>query len=125
MGHPIVMGRRTFESIGKPLPGRTNVIITRQSDFKADGCTVLHSAADVLSTFPQEKVYVIGGAELFKSFWNDASELVVTYIDESFEADTFFPDISPRDWKLVWSEPGERDENNPYHYEFRKYIRIE
>jgi dihydrofolate reductase len=123
MGHPIIMGRKTYESIGRPLPGRTNVIVTRQHDFHAEGCTVMHSAEEVIEAFPNEKVYVIGGTQLFNSFFPQANELVVTYIDADFEADTYFPEIPADEWVLIETEPGLKDEKNPYDYEFRIYKR--
>jgi dihydrofolate reductase len=123
MGHPIIMGRKTYESIGRPLPGRTNVIVTRQQDFQAAGCTVVHSIDEVNQTFANDEVYVIGGTELFKSFLPQADQLIVTYIDADFEADTYFPDIPSNEWILDWSEPGVKDEKNPYDFEFRIYKR--
>ncbi len=123
MGHPIVMGRRTYESIGRPLPGRTNVIVTRQTDLMVEGFQVMHSAEEVMEAFPQEEVYVIGGTELFKSFLPYADKLVVTFIDDDFEADTYFPELPQGQWQLDWTEPGVKDEQNPYDYEFRIYKR--
>jgi dihydrofolate reductase len=122
MGHPIIMGRKTFESIGKPLPGRENIIVTRNKNFQAEGCTVVHSMSELLERFASssEEVFVIGGAELFKEALPVAERLYITHIEEVFEGDTWFPEIS-KDWKEVSREKGVQDEKNPYEYYFTVY----
>ncbi|GIN56568.1 dihydrofolate reductase [Lederbergia ruris] len=125
MGHPIVMGRKTYESIGKPLPGRTNIVLTRNPSFKVDGCEVLHSKADFLSWAKKtdEEIFVIGGAEIYRLFIDEVDQLYVTKIFEQFEGDEYFPKINWENWQLVSKKPGIKDEKNPYDYEFRKYVR--
>ncbi|WP_042355355.1 dihydrofolate reductase [Bacillus rubiinfantis] len=126
MGHPIAMGRKTFESIGRPLPGRENLIITRQSGYQADGCKVFYSVADFITYCQQQKqeIFVIGGAEIFKETFPFADRLYITLIHAEFEGDTYFPQFACDEWKLISSEKGIQDERNPYHYEFRVYDRI-
>ena len=92
MGKPVVMGRKTFESIGKPLPGRENIIITRDPDYKAEGCTVVHSVDEAVKAAEgSEELMVIGGAQIYKEFFPIANKLYITNIDKEFEGDTYFP----------------------------------
>lgn len=121
-GHFVVMGRKTFESIGKPLPNRTNIILTRDETFKAEGCQVLHSIDDALELAKTERLFVIGGAEIYRQFLPYADKVYVTYIHQSFEGDTFFPELCSA-WKLSTTEVHDRDEKNPYDYEFRVYVK--
>ncbi|ART76761.1 dihydrofolate reductase [Sutcliffiella horikoshii] len=120
----IVMGRKTYESIGKPLPKRRNIILSRQ-DFHADGCETLHSIEEVESlNVDGEELFIIGGAHIFMETLPIADFLYLTYIEEEFEGDTYFPEINEQDWELIYSEKGIRDEKNPYDYYFKKYKRI-
>ncbi len=122
-GHTVVMGRKTYESIGRPLPNRRNVILTRNKSFEAEGCEVVHTYEEVINRCRDEKCFIIGGSELFSLFWEDAERLYVTFIDASFDGDTFFPPIDERDWQLVSVEEGNVDEKNKYRHEFRLYVR--
>jgi dihydrofolate reductase len=122
-GHPILMGRKTYESIGKPLPGRRNVILTQNPEFLAEGCEVVHSVEEVVKTFRNEELFVIGGAEVFNLLATDVDKMYVTYIDHEFEADTYFSEMDMSAWTLVSSEQGEKNEKNPYDYYFRIYER--
>lgn len=124
MGHPILMGRKTYESIGKPLPGRDNIVITRNPEYKAEGCTVVHSPEEAARLFDGKEVFVIGGAEIFKQFYSFADKLYVTIIHHDFEADTFFQAIDGSEWKAVSREPGIKDEKNPFDYEFVVYEKV-
>lgn len=123
MGHPIIMGRKTFESIGRPLPGRENIVVTRNPDYKAEGCTVVHSVSELLERFAAvpEEVFVIGGAELFKDALRVSTRLYLTHIKDTFVGDTWFPEIREEEWTLVSKECGIQDENNPYEYYFAVY----
>lgn len=124
MGHPIVMGRKTYESIGRPLPGRTNVIVTRDPAFRAEGCVVVHTPEEAIARCGEaEELFVIGGAEIFRLFMPHADKLYITHIDEDFEADTFFREFVESEWTLESEEPGVKDERNPYDYAFRVYSR--
>ncbi|PAK36288.1 dihydrofolate reductase [Peribacillus simplex] len=120
MGHPIVMGRKTFESIGRVLPGRENVIVTRNQEFKAEGCVVLHDIAQIkmFADNHEEEVFVIGGAEIFKEILPFTDRLYITEIHETFEGDTFFPEIDENEWDEVSSNPGSIDEKNRFAHDF-------
>ena len=125
MGHPIVMGRKTHESIGKPLPGRENIILTRNQTYKSEGCSVIHSVEELnrLVEEKNEEVFVIGGAELFKATFAHVDRLYITKIEHEFEGDTYFPDFKESDWKIISQEKGIKDEKNPYDYSFIIYER--
>ncbi|RHW42271.1 dihydrofolate reductase [Neobacillus notoginsengisoli] len=125
MGHPIAMGRKTHDSIGRILPGRENIIITRNKDYTCEGCTVFYSTEDFVDFCKKkdEEVFVIGGAEIFREMFPFADKLYITYINEEFEGDTFFPEFDLSEWELLCSEKGIRNEKNPYGYEFRIYER--
>ncbi|MEW5552371.1 dihydrofolate reductase [Peribacillus frigoritolerans] len=120
MGHPIVMGRKTFESIGRVLPGRENVIVTRNQEFKAEGCVVLHDIAQIkmFADNHEEEVFVIGGAEIFKEILPFTDRLYITEIHETFEGDTFFPEIDENEWDEIFSNQGSIDEKNRFAHDF-------
>jgi dihydrofolate reductase len=96
-GNIIVMGRKTYESIGKPLPGRTNIILTKKKDYLAEGCLVYNNPQDILSIFEKNNIFIIGGADIWKLFWNIADKIELTLIDKDFDGDVFFPKIET-DW---------------------------
>ncbi|WP_080845725.1 dihydrofolate reductase [Cytobacillus gottheilii] len=122
MGRPIVMGRKTWDSIGRPLPGRENIVITRDRQFTCDDCTVFYSLEEMLTYCSNmEEVFVIGGAEIFKQILPAADRLYITSIHETFEGDTYFPDLDLSQWTLQSREQGIKDEKNPYDYEFLIY----
>jgi dihydrofolate reductase len=124
-GHPIIMGRRTFESINsKPLPRRTNIILTRDQAFTAEGVVVLHSVEQVLQQYGDSGAFVIGGTQIYEQFLPVAEHLYITMIDQEFEGDTFFPEIKWTEWRLVNEELGVRDEKNPYSYSFKVFDRV-
>ncbi|MCD1259351.1 dihydrofolate reductase [Paenibacillus athensensis] len=124
MGHPIVMGRKTYESIGKPLPGRRNLILTRSTEFAAVGCETVQSVAEAEERVgAAAELFVIGGAEVFHAAYPQADKLILTRIDHEFEADTYFSELNLDDWTLVSEEPGIRDARNPYDYRFLIYER--
>jgi len=125
MGHPIMMGRKTFESIGKPLPGRENIIVTRDESYQKEGCAVMNSIEDFMSYAKgkEEEIFVIGGAEIFKEVLPEADKLYLTMIHHQFEGDTFFPVFDIEKWELESREIGPKDEKNPYDYEFLIYKR--
>ncbi len=125
MGHPIVMGRKTYESIGKPLPGRENIIITRNTEYQADGCTILHSVEELQKYLDkkEEEVFIIGGAQLFNDTFPIADRLYITEIHHEFEGDTFFPEFPESEWTLTSKEKGIKDEKNPYDYYYTIYDR--
>ncbi len=94
MGHTIVMGRKTFENIGRPLPGRLNVILTRQPDYRAPGCRVCHFLAEALTAGAgAEEIFICGGGEIYRESMALADRIYLTVIDREYDGDTFFPDI--------------------------------
>lgn len=120
MGKPIIMGRKTYETIGKPLPGRTNIVLTRQIDYEAPGCTVVNSPQEALSAAGSApEVMIIGGAEIYRRFLSQADRIYLTRVDASLEGDTFFPKLSPDEWQVVWEERHKADGRNPYAYRFQ------
>jgi dihydrofolate reductase len=123
MGHTVVMGRKTFASIGRPLPGRKNVVLTRDPSFTAAGCAVVHSVGEALDECAGEEVYVIGGAEVFRQFYPYAAKMYVTLLDHEFAGDTFFPEIDENIWVQTEKRKGVTDEKNPYTYYFITYER--
>ena len=119
LGKPVIMGRKTFESIGKPLPKRINIIITRDEDYKAEGCVVAHSLDEALKAAGNaEEVMVIGGAQIYKEFLPKADKMHLTLIDADFEGDAYFPEYNIEEWEEVSYEEHERDKDNQYNYTF-------
>lgn len=126
LGKTIVMGRKTYESIGRPLPGRRNVVLTRDPDFVADGVVVLNSVDELLAfalLFIDGEMIIIGGDSIYKQFMEIASTLYVTEIDYDFEGDTFFPEITS-EWKLTSSIQGSESNSSKYKYYFNKYDKL-
>lgn len=123
MGKAVVMGRKTFESIGRPLPGRFNIVLTRQAGYQASGCTVVHSpeqalAAALESNSACDEVMVIGGAQLYAQFLPQAQRLYLTFVEAPFEGDVYFPALDWCCWEETWAESHPADEKNPYPYRF-------
>ncbi|MNB91745.1 Dihydrofolate reductase [compost metagenome] len=127
MGRAMLMGRKTWDSLGgKPLPGRTSIVLTRDESFSAEGAKVVHNLEEALQAAGDEtELMVIGGAEIYKITLPVADKLIVTLIEESFDGDTFFPEIDWRQWTEVSSEQGIKDEKNPYDYRFVVYERLD
>ena len=124
MGHHLIMGRKTFESIGKPLPGRTTVVITHQTGFAPEGVLVAHSIDQALDVVTgDDEVFVAGGAQIYQQMLPRADRLYLTSIHEEFEGDTNFPEFEESDWQLISEEGYEPDEKNPYPYTFLIYER--
>lgn len=124
MGKTVVMGRKTWESMNsRPLPGRSNVVVTHDSSYKAEGAEVLHSLDEALRLGEQQEVMVIGGAEIFAWFLPRADKLLVTLIDEEIPGDVRMPELDLSSFKLVEERQGIRDDKNPYDYRFMTYQR--
>jgi dihydrofolate reductase len=104
MGHTLVMGRRTYDSIGRPLPGRTTVVVTRQAGWHVDGVTTAGSVDGALRTVPGAEVFVVGGGEVYRQAMPRADRLLITEVNASPEGDTFFPDIDPAVWRETHRE---------------------
>lgn len=120
-GQVVVMGRKTYQAIGGPLKGRTNIVVTRDPGFEAPGCEVRHSVAELLAD--ERPLFVIGGAELYRQFLPHAAEMVLTRIDHDFEGDARFPEWAPAEWELVTAAPYVRDERNEYDFTVEHYRR--
>ncbi|MQR96202.1 dihydrofolate reductase [Fictibacillus phosphorivorans] len=125
MGKTIVLGRKNFESIGRALPGRKNIVLTRKSNFSSQDCIILHSINDVLKICEgDEEVVIFGGEEIYTQFMPMVTKLYLTKIHHVFEGDTYFPEINEKDWKEISRVRGVKDQENPYTYYFHQYIRI-
>ncbi|MCL6626416.1 dihydrofolate reductase [Alicyclobacillus shizuokensis] len=122
LGHTVVMGRRTYESIGHPLDQRLNVVLTRDTRFHPDGVRVLHDPLAVLNL--PGKVFILGGWALYEWFLPRANRLYITRVHADFAGDTFFPDWDAAEFRLVFEEPGRVNESNPYPHTFLVYERI-
>ncbi|MEE1063234.1 MAG: dihydrofolate reductase [Paludibacteraceae bacterium] len=124
-GHPIVMGRRTFESIGRPLPGRRNIVISNSVNA-IDGCDVIKSVDDLLNDKSLDgMIFIIGGGEIYKQFLPYAKKVYLTEVEtEIADGDTFFPELNPMEWIEVGRESHEADEKNDFNYSFVDYERF-
>lgn len=125
MGSPILMGRKTYESIGRPLPGRTNIIISRNTEYQQEGCLVfndVNAAIKVCSL--EDEVFVIGGAAFYETMLPKADVLYITQINKAFEGDTFFPIIDENEWKETDRQDINDDETVDFDYSFVKLARV-
>jgi dihydrofolate reductase len=123
-GHTIIMGRKTFESVGKPLPKRRNIIITRQ-DITIEGCEVVNSIEAALALCAgEEEVFIVGGAEIYKLSLHLTNRIYLTIVHKQFDGDSFFPEINKREWKEVSREDHQPDEKNSLPYSFITLERI-
>lgn len=121
-GHHVIMGRKTFESLGKPLPKRTNIVVSRNPHYRAEGCIVvtsLEKALEIAQTDP--KPFILGGAEIYKQALSVADLMDLTFVHEDFEADAFFPEFDPGEWEMTSREDFHKDEENVYDYSFVQY----
>ena len=124
MGKPIVMGRLTWESIGRPLPGRQNIVITRNPDYVAEGCDVVTSPAAALDAAGEvDEVMIIGGSQVYAMFRPLAGRLHLTRVDAEIDGDAFFEPPDVNNWQQTHCEPHAADDANEYAYEFRIYER--
>ncbi|HZG56344.1 dihydrofolate reductase [Paenibacillus sp.] len=123
-GNPIVMGRKTFESIGKPLPGRRNIVLTRDAGFAAEGVERAGSVEEALAmTLDADRLCVIGGGIVYEEFLPHANAMYLTRIDHTWDGDVSFPDWNASEWRLVWEAAGPMNTANPYVYRFEEYRR--
>jgi dihydrofolate reductase len=125
MGKPILMGRKTYESIGRPLPGRTNIVITRDSRYQAAGCVVVNSIDAAMEVAgEQEEIMVIGGAEFYRQVLPHTNTIYLTRIHATFDGDTAFPELKDADWREVERSDQAADEKNPHDYSFIRLDRV-
>ena len=104
MSHPVVMGKNTWLSIGKTLEGRTNIILTHDPEFRIPGCITVNSIEEVLSTYSEEDVFVIGGAETFRQFLPYTNKMYITRIQNTYSGETYFPYVNWDEWEIVFYE---------------------
>lgn len=124
-GHPVIMGRRNYESIGRPLPQRVNIVLSRDPAFRAPGCIVAGSLAAALDAAGDDpEIFVIGGADLYAQALPRADRLYLTLIDAEFDGDVRFPEFDPREWRVARRDDHEPDTDNPYRYSFIVLERI-
>ncbi len=124
---PVVMGRKTFESIGKPLPGRMNIVITRNPDWKADGVKVVNNFEQAVvdaGYYNVKEIFIIGGAQLFNSLLPSAEKIYLTRIHHNFDGDVFLPVIDKTNWEMISNRYCEPDERNIYPYSFQVWGKI-
>lgn len=123
-GHPVVMGRNTYLSLGRPLPGRTNVVVSRTA-ARIEGCHVVRSLEEAFALFPaDEEVFVIGGAQIYAQTIGMADRLYITRVEHDYEGDTSFPVWNRSQWRLVSDERFERGEKYPYPFVIEVYERV-
>lgn len=121
MGHHIIMGRKTYESIGRPLPGRTSIVVSRQEDYSAEGVKVapaLEQALHIARKAGETEAFIIGGAQLFRDAMPLADRFYLTRIHHTFTADTYLPAIDMREWEELERKDFQPDEKNKYPYSF-------
>ena len=124
-GKTVIMGRKTLDSMKRPMPDRVNIVMTRDKNFKAEGCIIVHSVDEALKAAGNvDEVMVTGGADIFKLFFPKADKIYLTKIDGDFEADVFFPEFDIKEWKEIAYEEHEKDAENPYDYTFITLERI-
>ncbi|MBM3416280.1 MAG: type 3 dihydrofolate reductase [Bacteroidetes bacterium] len=126
-GMPVVMGRKTFESLGKALPGRKNIVISRQPGWKADGTVAVQSIEDALFVAKEtdaKEVMVIGGGEIYRALFDRAKRIYLTRVEAEPDGDTFFPSLNPGQWYLTSQKNHEADEKNAFNYSFQIWERI-
>jgi len=126
VGRTVLMGRKTFQSLGKPLKDRLNVILTRSTDISYEGCEVVHSVEEALARYnanPEEELIIMGGEEVYKLFLPYAAKLLLTEVEAVVQGDAYFPAFDKDEWELTGSEPFERDDKNAYDFCIRTYTR--
>jgi dihydrofolate reductase len=125
-GHVIIMGRKTFESIGKPLPNRTTIVISRQADLQIEGVIIAHSVEEAIlkaKSISREDIFIVGGAEIYTLSLALADQILVTQLHDIFEGDAYFPEIPMETFEVTEKERGITDEKNAYQYSYITYTR--
>ncbi|MEY2894343.1 MAG: Dihydrofolate reductase [Bacteroidota bacterium] len=125
-GHVIIMGRKTFESIGKPLPNRTSIVISRQADLQIEGAIITHSVEEAIlkaKSITREDIYIVGGAEIYALSLPLADQILVTQLHDIFDGDAYFPEIPADIFEITEKERGITDEKNAYQYSYLTYTR--
>ena len=125
-GHVIIMGRKTFESIGKPLPNRTTIVISRQAGLHIEGAIIAHSVEEAIlkaKSITRDDIYIVGGAEIYALSLPLADQILVTQLHDIFEGDAYFPEIPMETFEVTEKERGVTDEKNAYQYSYITYTR--
>ena len=126
LGHHVIMGRKTFESLGRPLPNRTTIIVTRDKNYVAEKCIVVNSIEEALKSAKQDdNPFILGGAEIYRQALPLADELDITWVHKNFKADAFFPEIDFKIWREISREDFKEDSVNKYDYSFVKYRKVD
>jgi len=124
-GHHIIMGRKTFESMGKPLPHRTNIVVTSKEDYKAEGCIVVHNLRDAIQKAENDsQPFIIGGGKIYKQALEYGDTMELTEIDAEVDGDTYFPEFDRKFWKEVSREHHPKDDKHDYAFDFVRYERL-
>lgn len=126
-GHPVIMGRKTYESIGRPLPNRANFVVTKNSQFQAQGCTVCSSieeAIELAKKIDSQEIFIIGGSEIYALGLPYANKMYLTFVDTAPDGDVYFPEFNEKEWEVVSSETHEQDDKHPWSFEFKELVRI-
>ncbi len=122
LGHAVVMGRKCYESIGRPLPKRSNIVISRDMFYLAQGCEIVHSIEEALilaKNKGETEVFIIGGGEIYKQSMHLLDKIILTEVDIDSKGDVFFPTLNSENWQLVFEEKHQKDERNEYDYTFK------
>lgn len=123
-GKPVIMGRKTFESLDRPLKDRLNIVLTKNSDFKADGCVVVHSVDEALHAAGEcKEIMVIGGAQIYQAFLPLADKIYITEIQSTFSGDTYFPDVDKNVWRQTLLFIREKSPTNPFAFNVSVWTR--
>ncbi|MDX5152073.1 MAG: dihydrofolate reductase [Acidiferrobacterales bacterium] len=117
-GHSIILGRKNYESIGRPLPGRKNIVITHNPGFEAPGCVVVNSIEAALEAAAGDDVFIFGGARIYEQMFDLAERMYLTKIHATFKGDTWFPEYDSTDWQEIEHQDFNADQKNPYDYSF-------
>jgi dihydrofolate reductase len=126
-GMPILMGRKTFDSIGKALPGRKSIVITRNKDWKHENVEVVHSIEEAINSAKADdikEIFVIGGAEIFSSSFDNADRIYLTRIHHQFKGDVYFPELPADDWALIQNKFCHADDKNAYSHTFQVWDKV-
>ncbi len=122
--HHVIMGRKTYESLGKPLPNRTNIIITHNKEYTVEGCVIVNSLQEAIEVVKEDSnPFILGGAQIYKQALDFADKLDLTLVHHNFEADAFFPEIDLKIWKEISREDFKANEKSSYNYSFVTFIK--
>jgi len=122
-GHPVIMGRKTYESIGRLLPNRMNIIVTRNTNYKIEGAEIVNSIEEARDIVKDKEAFIIGGSNIYKQSMDIVDSLYITHVKAEIDGDAYFPQIDKNIWEEVSREDLKADEKNDYDYSFVKYIR--